>query len=289
MTARIPLAIAQMHPHLGDLERNLALHEKLIQEAERGGARLILFPELSLTGYFLKDLVPAVALRVTDGRLDWLRAKSRDVALVVGFVEETPDFRYYNAAMYLEGGEVRHIHRKVYLPTYGIFDEQRYFAQGDRVAAFDSTFGRMALLICEDMWHPALPYLAVLDGAQVLLAVSNSPGRGLTADGRFANAIGWHHLNRTYAQLFTCAVAFAHRVGYEDGACFWGASEVLGPDGTPLAQAVALEEALLFATIDQDAIRRERLANPLLRDERPDLTLRTLKRILGEAPGEEAP
>ncbi|MEE8502919.1 MAG: nitrilase-related carbon-nitrogen hydrolase [candidate division NC10 bacterium] len=279
---KFTLGMAQLAPVLGDLEKNLALHEKILREAEGQGVDLLLFPELSLTGYFLKDMVPSVALTPRDSRLDFLKRASRGMAIVVGFVEESSDHRFFNAAAYFDDGKLRHVHRKLYLPTYGLFDEQRYFAQGDKLRAFDTRFGRMALTICEDLWHPATAYLAALDGAQVILCVSASPGRGLRPGGTFANAAAWEHLNRAYAQLFTCFLCFCNRVGYEDGACFWGGSEVIAPTGEALVRAPQLEEALLTVTIDRREVQRERIANPLLRDERLDLTIRELQRITRE-------
>ncbi|MFQ5848459.1 MAG: nitrilase-related carbon-nitrogen hydrolase [Candidatus Methylomirabilales bacterium] len=276
---KFTVGIAQLSTVLGDLERNLALHDKILHEAEQQGVDLLLFPELSLTGYFLKDMVPSVALTPRDPRLDLVKRASRRMAIVLGLVEESSDHRFFNAAMYFEDGKLCHLHRKLYLPTYGLFDEQRYFAQGDRLRAFETRFGRMALTICEDLWHPATAYLAALDGAQVILCISASPGRGLRPEGTFSNAAAWEHLNRAYAQLFTCFLCFCNRVGYEDGTCFWGGSEVIAPTGEALVKAPQLEEVLLRATIDRSEVRRERIANPLLRDERVDLTLRELKRI----------
>ena len=276
---KFTLGIAQLAPALGDLERNFALHDKILREAENQGVDLLLFPELSLTGYFLKDLVPAVALTPRDPRLDLFKRASRRMGIVVGLVEESSDCRFFNAAAYFEDGQLHHLHRKLYLPTYGLFDEHRYFAQGESLRAFDTRFGRMALTICEDLWHPATAYLAALDGAQVILCISASPGRGLRPEGTFANAAAWEHLNRAYAQLFTCFLCYCNRVGYEDGTCFWGGSEVIAPTGEALLKAPQLEEVLLRVSIDRREVRRERIANPLLRDERLDLTLRELKRI----------
>ena len=276
---KFTLGIAQLSPVLGDLDKNLALHDKILREAEGQGVDLLLFPELSLTGYFLKDMVPAVALTPRDPRLDLLKRASREMAIVVGLVEESSDHRFFNAAMYFEDGKLRHTHRKLYLPTYGLFDEHRYFAQGDKLRAFDTRFGRMALTICEDLWHPATAYLAALDGAQTILCISASPGRGLRPEGTFANAAAWEHLNRAYAQLYTCFLCFCNRVGYEDGACFWGGSEVIAPTGEALIKGPQLEEILLRVPIDRREVQRERIANPLLRDERLDLTVRELHRI----------
>jgi predicted amidohydrolase len=276
---KFTLGIAQLAPALGDLDRNFTLHEKIFREAAQGGVDLLLFPELSLTGYFLKDLVPSVALTPRDPRLDLLKEASRGMAIVVGLVEESPDHRFFNAAAYFEEGKLLHLHRKLYLPTYGLFDEQRYFAQGDQLRAFDTRFGRMALTVCEDLWHPATAYLAALDGAQMILCISASPGRGVRPDGTFTSASAWEHLNRAYAQLLTCFLCYCNRVGYEDGVCFWGGSEVIAPTGDVLLKAPQLEEVFLRVTVDRREVRRERIATPLLRDERLDLTLRELKRI----------
>lgn len=280
---RHTIALAQINPALGDLERNLALHEKTAEEVIGRGARLLIFPELSLTGYFLKDIVSSVALSLTSPFLGRLRDLSRRIDLVVGFVEETPEHLFYNAALYLSMGEILHVHRKVYLPTYGIFDEQRYLAAGGRVRTFQAGIGRSALLICEDMWHPSTAYVASLDGMDVLICPSASPGRGGLEEGKtFANARAWETINRAYAQLFTCYVVYSNRVGYEDGACFWGGSEVIAPTGEPVAKAEYLSEAILVAEIDHAEVRRARTANPLLRDERVDVTLRELERIKRE-------
>lgn len=281
--SRHTIALAQISPTLGDLERNLALHEKVAEEAVGLGARLLVFPELSLTGYFLKDLVQSIALPLTSPILDRLRALSRRIDLVVGLVEETAEHLFFNAALYLSMGEILHVHRKVYLPTYGIFDEQRYLAEGGRIRTFRSGIGRCALLICEDMWHPSTAFVASLDGMDILIAPSSSPGRGGLEEGKtFANARAWETINRAYAQLFTCYVLYANRIGYEDGACFWGGSEVIAPSGEPIAKAEYVSEAVLVAEIDHAEIRRARTANPLLRDERVDVTLRELERVRRE-------
>jgi len=274
------LAVAQIAPTLGDLEKNLTLHEKMARQAIEQSANLLVFPELSLTGYFLKDQVPSVALRADSPLLQRFRELSSRVAMVLGFVEEAPDHRFYNAAAYLEGGEIRHIHRKVYLPTYGIFDEARYLAAGDRIRAFDTALGRMAILICEDLWHPAAPAIAAWDGAEILICPSASPGRGLGQTEPFQNAATWERTLRTCGDLLTSYVVYANRVGYEDGACFWGGSEVVTPGGETLAKARYLEEDLLLAEMDPGCLRRARVANPLLRDERMELTLRELSRII---------
>jgi len=277
---KLRVAVAQIAPTLGDLEKNLALHEKVAREAIAQSANLLIFPELSLTGYFLKDQVPSVALRSGAESLHLFRELSQRIAIIVGLVEETSAHRFYNASAYFEGGEIRHTHRKVYLPTYGIFDEARYLAAGDRIRAFDTALGRMAILICEDLWHPAAPAMAAWDGAEILICPSASPGRGLGQTGPFRNTSTWERTIRTCGDLLTSYVVYANRVGYEDGACFWGGSEVVAPSGETVAKARYLEDELLLAELDPGSLRRARVANPLLRDERLDLTAREIARIL---------
>ncbi|PWB79073.1 MAG: carbon-nitrogen hydrolase [Candidatus Methylomirabilota bacterium] len=283
--SRHAIALAQINPTLGNLERNVALHQKSAEEAIGRGASLLIFPELSLTGYFLKDIVSSVALALTSPLLDRLRDLSHRIDLVVGLVEESPEHLLYNAALYLSKGEIRHLHRKVYLPTYGIFDEQRYLAEGSRIRTFRAAVGRSAILICEDMWHPSTVCVASIDGMEILISPSASPGRGGLEEGQaFANARAWETITRAYAQLFTCYVLYANRVGYEDGACFWGGSEVIAPSGEPIAKAEYLSEQILMAEIDTAEVRRARMINPLLRDERLDITLREMERVRREGP-----
>ena len=153
------IAIAQINTYLGDVEKNLDKHLSHICAAQ--GADLIVFPELSLTGYVLQDLVPSVALKPTsaDPVFSTLLTASENIDIVVGFVDEDPRHRFYIAAAYLSQGEILHVHHKTYLPTYGLFDEGRFFAWGDKIRAFDTGFGKLGILICEDFWHASPPYL----------------------------------------------------------------------------------------------------------------------------------
>ncbi|HEX9446239.1 MAG TPA: nitrilase-related carbon-nitrogen hydrolase [Candidatus Binatia bacterium] len=279
------VAIAQVSPKLGDLAANLLLYEEKLRLGAKQGADLVLFPELSLTGYFLRDMVPSVALKLASPEIERLKKLSRETAFVAGLVEEGPDYRFYNAAVYFDRGEVRHVHRKVYLPTYGMFDEQRYFARGDRVRAFDTRFGRLALLVCEDLWHPSTIYLAALDGALAVLCPSTSPLRGVTEGAaQDDNARYWEMLNRAYAETFSLFMIYGNRVGFEDGVGFWGGSEVVDPFGRRTAKAKYYEEDFIVADVALEAVRRKRTASPLLRDEDIDLTINELTRIRERPP-----
>ena len=276
---RFTVGIAQFAPFLGDLDRNVEKIEALFDRARREEIELLILPELALTGYTLKDMVPAVAQRLDSPLIRKLCAASRDFALVFGFVEESEDYRFFNAAAYVEEGAIRHVHRKVYLPTYGMFEEIRYFAAGDRIRSFETRFGRAALLICEDLWHPSTAYIAAQDGCDLLVGLACSPARGVHDEGDLYSAKAWQTLNRMYAHFFAQYVVFANRVGYEDGIGFWGGSEIVGPDGEVVAAAPRFEEELLIATLTTEEVRRARIISPFLRDERLDITLRELRRV----------
>ncbi len=281
---RISIALAQISTRLGNVDANLEKHLSLIKEAQASGADLIIFPELSLTGYVLQDLTPVVAHQPNDQDdcFRQLLEASRALDIMVGFVEEDRRHRFFIAAAYLSRGQVVHVHHKVYLPTYGLFDEGRFFAWGDTVRAFDTRFGRAGMLICEDFWHASPPYLLWLDGADLFLFASASPGRGLRDEPQLESARWVEHINRAYASLFTAFVAHSNRVGYEDGLNFWGGSTVFDPNGELLVQAPYHQEALVLTEIDLNQLHRTRARLPLLRDERTALMMRELRRILDE-------
>ena len=278
---RFKLALAQFAPLLGDVDANLKRILDLTAQARAQGANLAIFPELALSGYYVKDLVADVAARPSadDPRFAPLLAASRDLDLVVGFVEEDARHRYYIAAAYLSEGRVVHVHRKVYLPTSRLFDDARFFAPGNCFRAFNTRLGRMGMLICEDAWHISSPYVEWMDGADFLIDVSASPGYGVPANGELMNAATVNNFLRTYAELLTTFVFYSNRVGVEDGIAFWGGSGVLGPDGAPIVTAPLFEEMLLVTEIDTDALRRARLKLPTLRDEQSELVRHELGRI----------
>lgn len=287
--AVVRVALAQIAPRLGALDENLERHEALLADARAQQTDLLIFPELGLTGYLLQDLNAEVAMRRDDPRLAGLAQAADGLSAVVSFVEESDDHQLFIAAALLEDGEVRHVHRKVFLPTYGLFDERRFFAPGARVRATSSRLGlRLGISICEDFWHLATPQILALDGAQVLINVSSSPGRDVAAvnEHGLGTADSWRTLNRAYAQLTTSYVIFVNRVGVDESITFWGGSEVVGPSGETVFSAPTHDEGLFLAEIDPVAVRRERIAMPLLRDERPEVVLRQLDQIVRERAGQ---
>jgi len=278
----LKVGLAQIAPKLGDVQSNLRLHLETVEKAKMHDIQLLCFPELSLTGYVLKDLVSDVAISAaqSDPIMAELLSASQAMDLVVGFVEEDSRHRYYIAAAYLSQGQIVHVHHKVYLPTYGMFEEGRYLAAGDCFRAFPTRFARMGILICEDFWHMSSPYALWLDGADVLLLVSASPGRGLSPEAVLGSSRSVELINQVYATFLTNFVLHCNRVGFEDGLNFWGGSTIFGPDGKLIAQAPYFEEALLVAELDLGALRRVRIQLPLLRDERPALLCKEIERIL---------
>jgi len=284
---KVTLALAQIDTKLGDVQANLDKHLALAKQAWASGADILLFPELSLTGYVLQDLASSVAHHPTgdDPIFKPLLEASRDLDIIAGFVDEDHRHRFFIASAYLSQGQVVHVHHKVYLPTYGLFDEGRFFAWGDAVRAFDTRFGRLGILICEDFWHASPPYLLWLDGADVMVFTSASPGRGLNTEPQLESARWVEHINRAYASLFTDFVIHVNRVGYEDGLNFWGGSTVFDPSGELLVKAPYHQEALTPVEIDLNQLHRTRAMLPLLRDERTALVIREMGRILDEGKG----
>jgi NAD+ synthase (glutamine-hydrolysing) len=283
---KITVGLAQTYPKLGDVPANLETHLTHIAQAADAGVDLVIFPELSLTGYQVQDLVPEVAIRTEpdDATFKQLLDASKQCDVMFGFVHQDARNRFFIAAAYLSEGAMLHVHHKVYLPTYAMFDESRYFDQGEHVRAFDTRWGRVGMLICEDFWHMSPPYLLWLDGADMLLMQSSSPSRGLNASGRLGSTRWVELVNQAYGSLFTNYVVHCNRVGYEDGKNFWGGSSVVDPNGEFLTHGTYFDAGLITQQIDLNQIHRTRSRLPLLRDERPHLILRELSRILDDRP-----
>ena len=281
------IALAQVAPRLGDLDANLEIAADRVRAAATEGAQLTLLPELALTGYLLQDLVPDLAIRADDDRLLAIGREAPGMLVAVGFVEETDDHRYCNSAALVRDGALVGVHRKVYLPTYGLFDEGRFTRAGDRIRTVEvgEPIGRIGLSVCEDFWHASLPMLQALDGASLLVNVAAGPSRAPGSSAGLQAIEGWHKMQDTYALLGTVALAFCNRVGNEEGLTFWGGSRILAADGSTVAQAPLWEEALVVGTLDTDDLRMQRYGLPLLADERLELVRRELDRIIAERAG----
>jgi predicted amidohydrolase len=285
------IALAQVAPQLGDLDANLELAGGRVRAAAVEGADLLLLPELALTGYLLQDLVPEVALTADDPRLLGIGDDAPGMLVAVGFVEETAEHRYGNSVALIRDGSLVGLHRKVYLPTYGLFDEGRFTRPGDRIRTHDAgaPIGRIGLSVCEDFWHPSLPMIQALDGAALLVNVAAGPSRAPGGPAGMAAIGGWHKMQDTYALLGTVPLAFCNRVGNEEGLTFWGGSRIVAADGSTIVQAPLWEEALVVGTLSTDDLRMQRYGLPLLADERLELVRRELDRVIAERAGIEAP
>jgi predicted amidohydrolase len=276
------VALAQVDCVLGDVEENVRRASEQIARARAEGAELVVFPELSLTGYALGAVTEDVALTVDDDAIGALAAAAADVGVVVGCVEQGA-VQTYNSALYLERGAVVHVQRKTHLPTYGRFEEHKYFSQGPALRAFDTRLGRFALLICNDAWQAPLAFVAVHDGARVLIVPACSslePGSG-TDPAEIER--DWSDLLRFHARFLQAWVVFVNRVGEEAGLTFWGGSQVVDPWGEVVARAPRGEAALVHAELDLGAVRRRRRELPLLKEPRLGLMRREVDRLLDDA------
>jgi len=279
--------LAQIEPTLGNLSANLELHLSGIEQARARGLELVLFPELSLSGYFLRDQVAETALPRGHPILAELCKRSREITIGAGFVERGDDGRLYNSYGLFEDGRLLDVHRKVHLVTYGMFDDARDFAPGERFRAVESRHGRFGVLICEDMWHFSAAYLHFVSNVDALIVPSSSPGRGVTQaeEPGLRSVRTWNRMQDALALLFQTWIVYVNRVGSEDGMIFSGGSRVVDPFGQEAGALATLDPGTLEVALASDATRRARLITPLRRDEKPWLVQRELTRILGQQEG----
>ena len=277
------IALAQISPKLGDLEQNFQIHIDYIQKAKKKNVDLLIFPELSLTGYTLKDMVEEIAV---DPRTDPLFKKlvglCREMSFVVGFVEEKEKGLFYNSAAFFSKGKIIHIHRKIYLPTYGMFEELKFFGQGKNFHSFTTPFGKAGMLICYDFLHISSSYLLFVGGSEIIIAISAAPGRGISDDDGYASARMWELMGEAVAHFFQSFVIYCNRVGFEDGKSFAGGSFIYNPGGQLVAKSPYVDEDFLVKDIDLEEIRRFRKNRPYRRDEKPEITLEAFKRIVAQ-------
>lgn len=293
------VAIYQTDPVLLDVQTNLGETIEKITEAKSKGADLIIFPELTLTGYFVRERYPEVALRMDAPEIKKLAQATRGTAAVVGFVEESPAMNFYNSALVVIDGEIQFAYRKLNLPNYGVFEERKIFANGKHVLVFRYKGLTLAPFICNDMWHPSLPYLGITQKADVFITLFNS-SRGSMGE-EFSNIESWKIINRFYSRVFGVYNLCANRVGCEvfeglranddpeptvsptiddNPYRFWGGSEIIDPFGKPIATAALYDQDKLMVDVSRDLIRKKRTELPYLRNDDPYFTHRELGRIL---------
>jgi predicted amidohydrolase len=255
---------AQINTALGDLDHNLDRHLALIAEAHKDEVALLVFPELSLTGYRLGSRVMQVAMPLEDPRLKTLAEASGAMQVVVGFVEEASPGEYYNALAIFQHEQLITVHRKLNLPTYGGLEEGMWFTHGNELTQTDICPGWSATqLICADLWNPALVHAALLARPTVLCAPINSAS-GIVSDD-FSNEENWTLNTRFYAMTYGTPVIMANRYGPEGQSHFWGGSRILGPRGETLAEAQD-EETLIVADLYRTEIAKARFELPTHRD-----------------------
>jgi predicted amidohydrolase len=295
------VTIHQIAPKLLDLKANLETVIQGIEQAKKGGADLVVFPELALTGYFVGERYHEAALRLDSEEVKRLAKASRGTAAVLGFIEESPAMNFYNSALVVAGGKVVASCRKLNLPNYGSFEERKIFSPGNRVNVFRRNGFTIAVLVCNDMWHPSLPYLAVTQEADMIVTLINSSQGAMGHD--FDNIETWSLINTFYARIFGIYVVCANRCGkerymvqagtlneelaeqqapLEDSSSFWGGSEIINPFGIRIAKAALQEPDVIHGMIERELLRRKRILLPYLRQDDPYFSLRELKRILAE-------
>lgn len=275
--ARLRLGVAQIETELGDLHTNMARHVEAVRAAADAGVDLLVFAELSLTGYQVGPRVLDLAMARDDPFLTQLSHHAPAMTIVVGFVEEGPAAQFYNAAAVLKGGACVFVHRKLNLATYGELEEDKYFADGRYVDVVNHGGPwQLAVLVCADAWNAGLVHLTALYGATVL-ALPVASGDGVVgAD--FSNPEGWALACRFYALVYGMPVVMTNHTGHEGAVRFWGGSRIVDPFGHELAAAEG-GETLLTAELDYGAVRRARFQLPTVRDSNLDLIHREIERL----------
>ncbi len=274
------ITLAQTSSVLGDVDANLERAADLIRRAGEDGADLVVFPELFLTGYSLGAVDVDTSISGVDDRLLALAEIAPGTDVLIGFHEDGLGVHNYNAAGYYDLAGRRHCHRKLFLPTYDIFEERKYFSPGQSMRAFETRHGRVATLICNDAWQAQIGFLAVQDGARVLYIPTNS-AQSRFPD-RYDSETYWRDITVFYARMFQCFVVFVNRVGDEPRLRFWGGSHVVDPWGFIICQAPNHTEALISVDVDLGAVRRRRYEVPLVREARLALVAREAHRLAEE-------
>jgi len=294
------VGVYQTDPVLLDVKTNLESTIDKIQAANAQGIDLVVFPELALTGYFVRERYHEAALRIDSPEIKQLAGATKGTAAVVGFIEESAAMNFYNSALVAVDGEVLFAYRKLNLPNYGVFEEGKIFSGGKHVRVFKLKGLTIATFICNDLWHPSLPYLGVTQKADIFITMFNS-SRGSMGN-EFSNIESWNIINRFYSRVFGVYNLCANRVGCEvfeglrsdDGKeadevpaavdeepfRFWGGSEIINPFGQALITAALFDPDAIFADISRDIVRKKRILLPYLRNDDPYFTHRELGRIL---------
>jgi predicted amidohydrolase len=278
MSRFLTVGAAQIASETSDLSANFAKHHAFVERAKALGVDLLVFPELSLVGHYGAEALLDVVMTRDDPRLMELSRAAGEMEIVVGFVEEARGAQFYNAAAVLKAGRLAYIHRKINLPSYGRLIETKYYAHGRFVDTHVMTEDWvMGLLICADLYNPALTHLSFLHGATLLTAPISS-GREAVGD-EFDNPLSWATTIQFYAMMYGAPVIMTNRVGREGDLNFWGGSRILDAFGRVLAQGGGGEE-LITARLDYANTRRARALLPTVRDSNLALVQRETNRLI---------
>ncbi|MBP7732177.1 MAG: hypothetical protein KA140_00205 [Caldisericia bacterium] len=274
----IKVAVAQTASVFANIKANIEKALDFASKAKTENANLVVFPELSLTGYTLQDLTLPLSLRLDSPALEPLLRLSKEIAIVTSFPRMCDDGISRISSIFLDEGRIVSVYDKICLPTHGMFDEMRYFGRGEKLQAFQTRFGKFGMLICRDIWHPELSFVYSAGGAQMIITPSAIPARNLSDKG-FGVAAS---LERTVANTAFCNqmfVVLCNRVGIEDGVSFLGNSRVCSPNGKTLMVMPELEESLRYATVDFSELPVARMKMSLVRERRLDIVARELERL----------
>ncbi|MGB8796105.1 MAG: nitrilase-related carbon-nitrogen hydrolase [Candidatus Aquilonibacter sp.] len=274
--SRYDVRLVQVKPAKGRYRENLVESSEIFEQiaAEPTTPDLIVFPEAAMTGYFLEGAVYDLARPATVFAEDLVRAwragaGEREVELCCGFYEND-NGTYHNSAIYLRVGrashEIVHVHRKMFLPTYGVFDEERFLSRGRRLQTFETRIGRVAILICEDIWHAIMPTIAAIKGARVLIVPSAAPGRGIEGESELTSITHWREILRSSATEHGVFVLYAGLTGFEGGKGMTGSSCIIDPRGVVNVEAPEIGECVVSGAIDLREADLARATLPLLGD-----------------------
>lgn len=300
------VALCQTAPELLNVQANLEQVIAHIQSCKSKGAELIVFPELALTGYFVGLDYHKAALRMDSPEVKQLAQATKGTAAVVGFIEESQSMNFYNSALVAVDGQILFAYRKLNLPNYGVFEERKFFANGKHVRVFKLHDFNVSVFICNDMWHPSLPYIGITQKADIFITIFNSSQGSMGSD--FSNIESWEIINKFYSRVFGIYNICVNRVGEEspeNRRCvledqllpetakevfplpkidksfrFWGGSSIINPFGQQCYKAKEYETDIVIGEISRDFVRRKKLLLPYLRNDDPYFTHRELDRIL---------
>ncbi|MGC9099806.1 MAG: nitrilase-related carbon-nitrogen hydrolase [Caldisericum sp.] len=277
---KFKISLAQINPTLGNLEKNLSKHLEFTEKAILEDAKVVVFPELSISGYVLRDLTYDVSLPVNSDFFKPLKEISKNIDIILGFVEKGEDKIIYNSAMYLSKGEIKLVYRKMFPPTHGMFEELRFFGKGTSYKSIKTDYGKLSVVICRDFFHPTLLSLAYLDNVDFVFAISNMPLRGLKGEKpQIQETV--ENASSLYTNFFGFFVVYVNRVGFDDGLGFYGGSFIQSPTGKKVIALRLFEEELLTGEIDTDDIYKKRTSFPLIKEEDKLTFEENLRRLIG--------